>query len=409
MKINDNLFEFPKGMFEAQAKFNRVFDKTTYFIKPSINQITLQSLERKFAYDSLRTASLIGPLSAAQKIIKASENYDNLTGINAARAIHEISTKSNHAILGSAAVLAAMTLMDKSISKTKNHNLIENSIARAIFETQQTIFQKIEGSFQNNNGYNVTSISIESLNALKNQKTDLFDAIIIRKIGDVIEHIEEVGGNVDSFEESIAEINELVDDEDIQSKLVHLTQEISKLFSRKVKKATHDDFEKIIATRQYIILFVHNHILGRAGFSLQSTNVLVDLIDSWIVKLIIVSSIITPKIQNVFAPLIGIDSEPEKENKKKPVNYYQYNNVYNYNLSNQFDIAFSNCPVYLRNSVKTKNIGTLKKGTTVEILIDKPKWCFIRANINCFNKKTKGRNICLLQVWVEKCNLESKK
>lgn len=99
-------------------------------------------------------------------------------------------------------------------------------------------------------------------------------------------------------------------------------------------------------------------------------------------------------------------NHPPDSIQQKPMVVNNYNTTINYS-SFITDFVVKKASIYLRNSDTTRCLGKIDIGSTVLILSEKPKWCYVEVIIEKYSSKGVKLGEKLVRGWVRKENLES--
>lgn len=213
------------------------------------------------------------------------------------------------------------------------------------------------------------------------------------KFGKETEEPVDAEGNIEQITDLLNQNSEL------KKELENLYLSFAKHITGKLKRRRKLKAKDLKEPSKLFTEFIHKHLFKNTGISLQTVFTFVCLI-WYLFNVILIGMIMEAKGADMFDSVFGGDSEqiPQQEiiNNKNT-----YNIVNNYNNITS-DFVIKDVSVYLRNSTKTKCIGRIKRTTTVLILSQKPKWCFIEAVIEKYDIKTKTTMEKVVRGWILK-------
>jgi hypothetical protein len=213
---------------------------------------------------------------------------------------------------------------------------------------------------------------------------DLLSASTLTRIAEKLKYEED-----ETPEENITTVSELISQnadlkKDLESLYLAFSKRIASKVKRKSKKVTSEDLKEPV---RIVTEIIHKHFLGKRGVSLQTTYTFIWIIN-YVLWGILFNIIMEGKGKDMFDSIFG---EDEKQIQAPQVINNSYPVINNYNYVSQ-DTVIEDASIYLRNSIETKGLGRVKKGTVVLIIKQKPKWCFVETIIMKHDKKT-GRNV----------------
>lgn len=206
-------------------------------------------------------------------------------------------------------------------------------------------------------------------------------------------------------EENIEQISELLkQNSEIKTELEKLYFSFAKHIANKIKRRKRVKAKDLKEPSKLLAELIHKHLFKNTSISQQTVYIFVCLI-GYTFTTIFIGMIMAAKGTDMFDNVFGLNSKqiPQQQiiNTK---NTYNIVNNYN-NLISDFVIEDAN--IYLRNSIKTKCIGKIKRNTIVLILSQKEKWCFIEAVVEKYDKKEKTTIEKVVKGWVMKNSLDN--
>lgn len=230
------------------------------------------------------------------------------------------------------------------------------------------------------------------------KNVNLFDVLsaetLTRLIGGFRKETEEAvnaEGNIEQITDLLNQNSELK--KELENLYLSFAKHITGKLNRRKKLKAKDLKEP----SKLFTEFIHKHLFKNTGISLQTVFTFVCLIE-YAFTVIFIGMIMEAKGKDMFDGIFGVDSE-QMPQQQIINNKSTYNIVNNYNNITS-DFVIKDVSVYLRNSTKTKCIGKIKRTTTVLILSQKPKWCFIEAVIEKYDIKTKTTIEKVVRGWI---------
>ncbi|MFN7910481.1 MAG: hypothetical protein ACK5QC_01575 [Bacteroidota bacterium] len=226
---------------------------------------------------------------------------------------------------------------------------------------------------------------------------DLLSASTLTRIAEELEYEED-----ETPEETITTVSELINEnaelkQDLENLYLAFSKRIASKVKRKKKRVTSQDLKEPV---RIVTEIIHKHLLGKRGVSLQTTNTFIWIIN-YVLWGILFNIIMEGKGKDMFD---GIFGEDEKQIQTQPIINNNYSAINNYNYVSQ-DTVIEDAGIYLRNSIKAKCLGRVKKGIVVLIIQQKPKWCFVETIIIKNDKKTGKDFKKVVKGWISKKNL----
>lgn len=226
---------------------------------------------------------------------------------------------------------------------------------------------------------------------------DLLSANTLTRIAEDLEYEDN-----ETPEEIITTVSQLISEnkalkKDLENLYLAFSKRVANKVKGKKKRVTDQDLKEPLRILTEII---HKHILGKAGISLQTSYNFVSIVN-FVFWSILVNIILEAKGKDMFDVIVG---EDEKQMQATPIINNNYSRINNYNYVSQ-DSVIEDVSIYQRNSIKTKCLGQVKRGTVVLVLQQKPKWCFVETIIMNHNKKTEKDTMKVVKGWILKQSL----
>jgi len=238
-----------------------------------------------------------------------------------------------------------------------------------------------------------TNFNINNLNLI-----GLLSAETLTRLAEKHENVED---RVIPAEENITELSKLIEENQaLKSELDNLYRSFSKYIVSKVKKKKKIQQADLNEPKIQISKFIHKILFKDNSISLQSVYNLVCLLD-FVFTVIILGIIMEGKGSDIYDSIVG----EETKQTTQPINFHKNitTNIY-YDI--KCDFVIEDAKLYLRNSLKSKCLGLVKINTTVIIIKQKPKWCFIEVLVKNYNKKTKSNIEKVEKGWILKKHLD---
>jgi hypothetical protein len=406
--------EFYKGIPNWANSLNSIHNKLEDAANPlrGLQNITSKLNTNFGAYDMARQISqmqdqLYKSQQATDFLFAPSLNVNKM--INA---IEQMNIKSNmmQALVGGSihAMLAEQMIYTQQ-PKGFDFSAISAGILEKInahsklYDNQLTLAEKLSKGFFAANHLALPSWvdKIESahrtFNVANIRTFDLLSATTLTRIAEELEYEED-----ETPEDTISTITDLIGEnvalkQDLESLYLAFAKRITNKVKRKKRRVTSQDLKEPL---RIVTEIIHKHLLGKTGVSLQTTYIFVWMVN-FTLWTILFNMLMEAKGKDMFD---SVFSEKEKQIQTPQVINNNYSVINNYNYVSQ-DMVNEDASIYLRNSIKTKCLGRVKKGIIVLIIQQKPKWCFVETIIIANDRKTGKDFEKVVKGWILKKNL----
>lgn len=167
----------------------------------------------------------------------------------------------------------------------------------------------------------------------------------------------------------------------------------------KRKKLKEDDLKE---PTKLFTAFIHKNLLKDNFLTPQTIYTIICIIE-YVFSLIIIGIILEAKGGSIYNKVMGEDEKIQQVQPTTINNTHTITNNYKNIIS---DFVIKDASIYIRNSIKVRRFGKIKRNTSVLILAQKPEWCLVEALVTIYNKKTKTTLDVVKRGWVMKKNLD---
>lgn len=390
--------------------------KRLHEISDPINKIMEAENRMKAVLGMHNVNSFYDPNNAPKSAIDAVLSSPTFNAYNLASEKIKQQNYIRDVVLGGSTVFNAAKVLNETSNAIKSSydfsvmaNDIQSKFAKynSIFERQLSISEVLAKDYFHANKLStpdwVTKYS-QIINDFDKSRVSAFDILTADTYTRITENVPvNEDEEVKSSEEKLDEIALILkENKDIKEELENLYISFSKHIANKLKrrnkrKLKSKDFKE---PSEQLALFIHKNLFENSKISTQTVYTFICLID-YVFNAIILAIVLEATGSKIYEKVFGEDTPvaPIQVTYQPKIAKNVYTNIIH-------DFTIDTTAIYLRNSTKTKCIGSINPNTRVLILSQKPKWCFVEVLIEKFDKKSKTTIEKVVRGWVVKQHLD---